>query len=88
MIRSLLETLQPRLDRYEWLYAPLIGPEFGSTYREHAAIVRAVHAGDGAACERAVRANWFGGGARLSRALSQEDDAGRLFVVRRAIERD
>lgn len=65
----LLETLRPRLDRYEWLYAPMIGPDFRATYAEHAAIIRAVEAGDGPACERAVRRNWFSGGKRLAAAL-------------------
>jgi len=67
--RVLLETLRPRLDRYEWLYAPMIGPDFHDTYAEHAAIIRAVAAGDGAAAERAVRRNWFRGGERLAGAL-------------------
>jgi DNA-binding GntR family transcriptional regulator len=67
--RVLLETLRPRLDRYEWLYAPLIGPDFSETYAEHAAIIRAVTAGDGPAAERAVRRNWFKGGERLAACL-------------------
>jgi len=67
--RVLLETLRPRLDRYEWLYAPMIGPDFTETYAEHAAIIRAVAAGDGPAAERAVRRNWFRGGKRLAAAL-------------------
>ncbi|MBV9880784.1 MAG: GntR family transcriptional regulator [Gemmatirosa sp.] len=70
--RALLAALRPRLDRYEWMYAPLIGPDFGATFREHAAIIRAARAGDGPACERAVRANWFSGGARLAAALQAE----------------
>jgi DNA-binding GntR family transcriptional regulator len=67
--RILLETLRPRLDRYEWLYAPVVGPDYGETYAEHAAIIRAVAAGDGPGAERAVRRNWFRGGARLAAAL-------------------
>ena len=67
--RILLETLRPRLDRYEWLYAPVIGPDFTETYAEHAAIIRAVTPGDGPAAERAVRRNWFRGGDRLATAL-------------------
>jgi DNA-binding GntR family transcriptional regulator len=70
--RALLDTLRPRLDRYEWMYAPLIGPDHRVTFREHAAIIRAAAAGDGAACERAVRANWFSGGERLARALERD----------------
>jgi DNA-binding GntR family transcriptional regulator len=69
--RVLLDTLRPRLDRYEWLYAPLIGPDFSATFAEHAAIIRAAQAGDGAACERAVRKNWFAGGERLAASLDR-----------------
>jgi DNA-binding GntR family transcriptional regulator len=81
-VRALLETLQPRLDRYEWLYAPVIGPDFAATYKEHSAIIRAVRDGDGAVAERAVRANWFGGGMRLARALADAGDTAARVVVR------
>src|SRR5207248_4719151 len=70
--RALLDALQPRLDRYEWMYAPLIGPDFRATFREHGTIIRTAAAGDGAACERAVRANWFSGGERLAHALERD----------------
>jgi DNA-binding GntR family transcriptional regulator len=73
--RALLDALRPRLDRYEWMYAPLLGPDHAETFREHDAIVRAVRKGDAAACERAVRANWFSGGARLARALGRDEAA-------------
>ncbi len=82
-IRALFDTLRPRLDRYEWLYAPLIGPDFSATYAEHAAIVNAVRDGNGAAAERAVRANWFNGGDRLARVLAAGADAATSLVVRR-----
>jgi DNA-binding GntR family transcriptional regulator len=68
---TLLDTLRPRLDRYEWLYAPIIGPDFRATFAEHAAVIRAVAAGDGPACERALRRNWFEGGKRLAAALER-----------------
>jgi DNA-binding GntR family transcriptional regulator len=69
--RTLLDTLRPRLDRYEWLYAPIIGPDFSATFAEHAAVILAVAAGDGPACERALRRNWFEGGKRLAAALER-----------------
>jgi DNA-binding GntR family transcriptional regulator len=68
--RALLDALRPRLDRYEWLYAPVIGPDFSDTFAEHGAIIAAVKAGDAAACERAVRRNWMRGGRRLAKALA------------------
>ena len=65
-----LEAIRPRVDRYEWYYAPLVGPDFGPTYREHATIIQAVRSGTADGIERAVRTNWFLGGARLVRALA------------------
>jgi DNA-binding GntR family transcriptional regulator len=67
--RTLLETLRPRLDRYEWLYAPVIGPDFSDTFAEHAAVIAAIRAGNAAASERALRRNWMRGGRRLAKAL-------------------
>jgi DNA-binding GntR family transcriptional regulator len=64
--RALLDTIRPQLDRYEWQYAPLIGPDFRPTFAEHAAIVAAVRAGDADEAERAVRANWWNGAERLA----------------------
>lgn len=76
-IRALLEALRPRLDRYEWLYAPVIGPDFSDTFAEHAAVIAAVRAGNGAASERALRRNWMRGGRRLAAALSARPAIGR-----------
>ena len=72
----LLESLRPRLDRYEWLYAPVAGPDFRETFVEHAAFIRAAIEGNGAACERAVRRNWFNGGRRLAAALQRRPWSG------------
>lgn len=68
-LRAMIDFLQPRLDRYEWLYANFMTPNLTATLVEHAAIIRAVAAGDAGAAERAVRANAFNGGARLVKAL-------------------
>lgn len=71
--RALLDALRPQVDRYEWFFAPLTGPDFSGTYVEHDAIVAAVRDGTATAIERAVRANWFNGGARLAAAIQQAD---------------
>jgi DNA-binding GntR family transcriptional regulator len=81
-ILALFAMMRPRLDRYEWLYAPLIGPDFSATYAEHAAIVEAVRDGSAAAAERAVRENWFNGGDRLAAVLADGTDATSLLVRR------
>jgi DNA-binding GntR family transcriptional regulator len=74
-IRALLDDLRPQVDRYEWLFAPLTGPDFSATNIEHGTIVRAVRNGTAAAIERAVRANWFNGRTRLGAAIDGADDA-------------
>ena len=71
--RALLDALRPQVDRYEWFFAPLTGPDFSATYTEHDAIVRAVRAGSANALERAVRANWFNGGERLAAVIERAD---------------
>jgi DNA-binding GntR family transcriptional regulator len=71
--RALLDALRPQVDRYEWFFAPLTGPDFSATYSEHDAIVRAVRAGSAIALERAVRANWFNGGNRLVAVIERAD---------------
>jgi DNA-binding GntR family transcriptional regulator len=70
--RAVLETVRPRLDRYEWYYAPLIGPDFRATYAEHDAIIRAVRSGDADAAERAMRANWWNGAERLAATIGDD----------------
>lgn len=70
--RAVLEAVRPRLDRYEWFYAPLIGPDFHETYAEHDAIIDAVRAGDPDAAERAMRANWWSGAERLAATIGAQ----------------
>ena len=71
--RALLDALRPQVDRYEWFFAPLTGPDFSATYAEHATIVAAVREGGASAIERAVRANWFNGGERLAVVVDRAD---------------
>lgn len=71
---ALFETIRPQLDRYEWYYAPLIGPDFRATFAEHGAIVDAVRSGDPDEAERAVRANWWNGAARLAAVIDRLGD--------------
>jgi len=73
--RALLDALRPQVDRYEWFFAPLTGPDFSATYEEHDTIVRTVRSGSANALERAVRANWFNGAERLAAVIEQSDTA-------------
>src|SRR5687768_517337 len=74
--RAVLRTIKPQLDRYEWFYAPMAGPDFTPTRREHAAIVEAVRHGTAQELERAVRANWLNAAQRLGPLIEHFD--GRL----------
>jgi DNA-binding GntR family transcriptional regulator len=74
--QAVLRTIKPQLDRYEWFYAPMAGPDFTPTRREHAAIVEAVRRGNSQELERAVRANWLNAAQRLGPLIERFD--GRL----------
>jgi DNA-binding GntR family transcriptional regulator len=76
--RAVLRTIKPQVDRYEWFYAPLTGPDFTPTRREHAAIINAVRHGNAQELERSVRANYSNGGQRVGPLIEQFD--GRLPV--------
>jgi DNA-binding GntR family transcriptional regulator len=70
---AVLRTIKPQLDRFEWFYAPIAGPDFTPTRNEHAAIVEAVRRGNAQALERAVRANWVNGAQRLGPLIERFD---------------
>ena len=74
--RAVLRTIKPQMDRYEWFYAPMAGPDFTPTRREHAAIVDAVRNGNAQKLENAVRANWMNAAQRLGPLIERFD--GRL----------
>jgi DNA-binding GntR family transcriptional regulator len=74
--RAVLRTIKPQMDRYEWFYAPMAGPDFSATRREHAAIVEAVQRGNARELERTVRANWLNASQRLGPLIERFD--GRL----------
>jgi DNA-binding GntR family transcriptional regulator len=71
--RAVLRAIKPQLDRYEWLYAPIAGPDFTPTRNEHAAIVQAVRHGNAQELERTVRANWVNGAQRLGPLIERFD---------------
>ena len=70
---ALLETIRPHLDRYEWFYAPLTGPDFSATHAEHRAIIDALKAGSAHRLERTVHANWENAAARLAPVIEEYD---------------
>ena len=68
-VTRLLDALRPQVDRYEWFFAPLTGPDFSPTFSEHDAITHEIRTGTATGIERAVRANWFNGGERLAAVI-------------------
>ena len=74
--QAVLRTIRPQMDRYEWFYAPMAGPDFTPTRGEHAAIVEAVRHGNAQELERAVRTNWLNAAQRLGPLIERFD--GRL----------
>jgi DNA-binding GntR family transcriptional regulator len=68
-LRDQLAAVRPLLDRYEWYYAPLAGPDHEVSVKEHEAVVRAVRAGDPDAADAALRANWWNSAERLAGAI-------------------
>jgi len=75
-LRSLIETVRPQVDRYEWVYAPLVGPDYSETFAEHAAILKAIRDGSAENIERAVSRNWDRGAARLSTVIGKAGSRG------------
>lgn len=71
--RAVLRTIKPQVDRYEWFYAPLTGPDFTPTRREHAAIIEAVRHGNAQELERSVRANYSNGALRVGPVIERFD---------------
>jgi DNA-binding GntR family transcriptional regulator len=75
-IRAMIETVRPQVDRYEWVYAPLVGPDYTETFAEHADIIKAVRDGSGRRAQNAVVVNWERGAERLGRAIGNAGGRG------------
>ncbi|HEU0298455.1 MAG TPA: FCD domain-containing protein [Longimicrobium sp.] len=79
-LRELLAVVAPQADRYEWMYAPMVGPDHSATFAEHGAIVAAVRAGAADELEAAVRANWLNSSTRLLAALDRWGSRGEWVL--------
>lgn len=74
--RVMLDTVRPQVERYEWVYAPLIGPDHSATFAEHEDIIKAVRDGSAKKIRRAVAANWDMGAARLAVVIGDAGSRG------------
>ena len=79
--RVLLETVRPQVERYEWVYAPLVGPDYSATFAEHEDIIKAVRDGSAKRIRRAVAANWDMGAARLAIVIGEAGPKGDWSAV-------
>ncbi|HUF51275.1 MAG TPA: GntR family transcriptional regulator [Longimicrobiales bacterium] len=75
-LQSMLAQMRPHVNRYEWIYAPVVGPPYDVTFDEHDAIIAAVATGDPDATEAAVEQNWRLGAARLLAAFERRGAKG------------
>jgi DNA-binding GntR family transcriptional regulator len=75
-MRRLLDLVRPLSDRYEWMYAPMVGPDHRPTFEEHQRVIAAVRAGSADRAEAAVRANWLNGAERLLAAMARWGERG------------
>lgn len=76
-LQSILDAVRPQIDRYEWVYAPLVGPDYDDTFDEHRAIIRAIREGDEDRARNAVIANWECGAARLRAVIDRVGERGQ-----------
>jgi hypothetical protein len=68
-LRALIAQVRPQIDRYEFIYAPLVGLNYEQSFVEHRTIVQAFKDGRASAVEHSIRANWVNGAERLAGAV-------------------
>ncbi|MCC7055225.1 MAG: GntR family transcriptional regulator [Gemmatimonadaceae bacterium] len=76
-LRALHDVVKPQAERYERLYVSLLSRGLAPSVAEHAAIIRAIRAGDADAAQRAVQANWRNAADRLGRVISSVGERGQ-----------
>jgi len=75
-LRAMIASVRPQVDRYEWVYAPMVGPDFRETFAEHGDVIDAVRSGSGTRAQRALATNWSRGAARLARIMGRAGERG------------
>lgn len=74
---ALHNAVKPQAERYERLYVSLLSRDLSPSVREHASIIRAIRAGDAAAAQSAVQANWRNAAKRLGQVIENVGERGR-----------
>jgi DNA-binding GntR family transcriptional regulator len=75
-VRALHETVKPQAERYERLYVSMLTRELHTSVAEHRAIVKAIRAGNAAAAQAAVEANWRNAAERLASVVAAAGERG------------
>jgi len=73
---ALHHAIKPQVERYARLYISALVDELATSVQEHAAIIRAIAAGDPAAAQRAVETNWRNAASRLAQVIAEHGERG------------
>jgi DNA-binding GntR family transcriptional regulator len=73
---TLYDAIKPQAERYGRVYVGAVTDEIHTSVEEHAAIIRAVEAGDAEAAQRAVLTNWRNAAARLRQVIDSLGEKG------------
>ena len=74
---ALHDAVKPQAERYERLYVSMLASEIHRSVAEHAAIVRAIRAGNPDAAQGAVQTNWRNAAERLGGVITSVGERGR-----------
>jgi DNA-binding GntR family transcriptional regulator len=76
-LRSMLEALQPQVERYGRAYTGASIPYFDDSLQEHQAIIAAIRSGDPDNAERTTTVNWRNGAERYRRTVELHGERGK-----------
>ena len=73
---ALHDAIKPQAERYARLYTNALLDEIATSVAEHAAVIRAIEAGNPASAQQAVETNWRNAAARLARVIGTVGERG------------
>jgi DNA-binding GntR family transcriptional regulator len=74
---QLHRSIKPHVERYGRFYVTTLTGRIQTTLREHAAVIRAIAAGQPARAERAVETNWRNAARSLQQIITSDGERGR-----------